>query len=124
MDSLSNASEKRKYPRLEKEHSIALKILPKDPPAPTKEHMFFHVAQDISQDGLRFSTALNLAVDTRIQVHMAIQKPLMTITRAAAVRWIRCLAESNGYSVGIEFTNTSDADARVWTDYVRQREKG
>ena len=124
MAPISGASEKRKHPRLEKEHNIALKILPKDAPAPTKEHMFFHVAQDISLGGLRFSTALNLAIDTNLQVHMAIQEPLMAITRTAVIRWVKSLPDGNGHSVGIEFVNTSDADARVWTDYVRLRGNG
>ena len=55
---------------------------------------------------------------------MALQNPLKTITRTAVVRWIRRLREDRGYSVGVEFVDTSDADTRLWAAYAGEREKG
>lgn len=81
-----------------------------------------HMTEDISRYGLRFSNKVPLAVDTVIQLDIALSSPPRTITKLGRVCWTQFRGENN-YAVGVELTHVNLLDATFWNSYVATRQR-
>lgn len=115
------SAERRRYPRLRDEHTIALKYASEE--GTKRSHMFFHLTQDISRGGLRFRNRNFIPVNTDFTIHIALKDPLKTLTQTGVVRWVKRSSDSEPFSVGVEFTTPTGTSLQAWEDYVDQRQK-
>ena len=121
MQQASTIIERRKFPRLSEEHTMALKFVPSDTEDTRQEHMFFHLAKDVSKGGLRFQGSGNIAVNSRVRIHIALKDPLRTVTHTGTVRWVKRLSPAEPFSIGVEFVPQADTDRQIWTQYLEDR---
>ena len=116
-------SEKRKHVRIREESGIAVKILMRNEEERSdKGGTFLRLTKDISRGGLRFSNATKLEVDTTLQIHLVLDLPRKIVTHIGTVRWTEQLEDNGAFSIGVEFTETSDLDNQIWQHYIDTKE--
>ena len=121
MQQTATSIDRRKFPRLVEEHTMALKFVPNEAEETRQEHMFFHLAKDVSRGGLRFHGSGNIVVNSRVRIHIALKDPLRTVTHTGTVRWVKRLSPTEPFSIGVEFMNQTDGDRQLWGQYLQER---
>ena len=114
-------AERRKYRRVDDDLGIAVNVVSESGEMAPHREIAFHMTRDISRYGLRFQHDHALPLNTRLKIHVAVKLPTNTITHVGRVRWVREERGFQPYSIGVEFTDTPEADMAIWQHYVDHR---
>ena len=114
--------ERRKHPRLHKENGIAISLVSGDQPPPSRQgETVLRMTKDVSLGGLRFQSTTPFTQDSMLKIHLVLDLPRKIITHVGKVRWVKAVGDSDTFNVGVEFTETPDADMQIWSHYLENR---
>jgi hypothetical protein len=76
---------------------------------------------DISEGGIRFYDEWGLPDDALLEVDLQVGELDRPITLFGRVRWKSPVPDKNGFDVGVQFVEATEADRDAWFDYVGKR---
>ena len=97
--------ERRKYLRLRVYHLVKYQVISDKPPNP---HPLLASIKDIGAGGICLVTEEPLSVSTNLQLEINFPDMGGVILTSGRVVWLKQVAKTNRYYVGIEFTGTDE----------------
>lgn len=104
--------ERRKYMRIPEESEVTYKVLT----AP-KLNMF--LTKDISQGGICFFIQESVPQNSLLEIRLALEKIPFSFKTIVKTKWIRKVAHSERYEVGVEFVNLSEDATKHLLQYIK-----
>jgi c-di-GMP-binding flagellar brake protein YcgR len=85
-----------------------------------KGHEIFlsHLAQDISQGGIRCSSSEFMALHTEVVAHLQLREYEKIIELQGRVKWVRSGPNSDSYQLGIEFFGDNEYQRSIIAKFV------
>ena len=117
--------ERRKYLRLEVYHLVKYRVIPDKPPYPA--HLLASI-KDIGAGGICLITEEPLPVSTNLELQINFPDLGGVILTFGRVVWLKQVAKTNRYKVGIEFTGIEESlrkriDGKVKFSYQKLKIK-
>ena len=120
--------EKREKYRIPIKNKLAITIM-SDPTDPSLSNKTIHsscLTQNISSEGLAFSTHTPICIGSKLIVSIAFPDPVGLISHIARVKWVKEREESSNenslsyieYVVGVKVDKTLSRKQQTWQDLV------
>lgn len=114
--------ERRKNPRIDDPHKITVHMVPETSREPFQIVSTPHLADNISQGGLRFRAYGPIPQESFLRIDIAIQGRPEPVSMPGLVRWVATVSNDLRYSAGVEFFELpQDPDREIWAEYVSDR---
>jgi hypothetical protein len=97
--------EKRKERRLDEENKVTISVFSKDKSTQAKGN-FFALTKDISLNGLKIHTDVNLDIDTVLKIEIVLAKSKKLVSVIGRVKWVSQLYDGEVFETGVEFIDT------------------
>ncbi len=115
------SDDKRLHQRLEEENRVAVTVVQAQNAPELDNQTFFCPTGDISVGGLRLSVPAQIPSGSKIELRVAILKPLRSFLLQGEIRWSRATEGRFPYSVGIRFQNLEGPNRALWQDAVNRK---
>jgi hypothetical protein len=114
--------EKRKERRLNEENKVTISVVSKDK-ATHAEGNFFALTKDVSLNGLKIHTDMDLEIGTALKIEIALAKSKKLISVIGRVKWMSQLYDGEVFEMGVEFVDTPPDRVLSLLDHLYGEEK-
>jgi len=114
--------EKRKERRINEENKVTISVFSKDKSTHAKGN-FYALTKDISLNGLKIHTDVELEIDTVLKIEIALAKSKKLISVIGRVKWVNQLYDGEVFETGIEFVDTPPGRVLSLLDHLYGEKK-
>ena len=114
MDSVYRTTEGRRYTRIPFKRAVRFS-------APQSERLDAHIAQDLSQGGLRMLSSEFIPVHTLVNVQIQLKDRERVMDVQGRVVWVRYNPMTETYQMGLEFTRDAAFQRAMISEFIRSK---
>lgn len=113
--------DKRQFQRLNEENRVAVTVVSAQNAPEIENQTYFCPTEDLSVDGLKLNVPTQIPSGSKIELRVAMMKPLRSFMHHGEVRWSKQMSGRFPYSIGIKFTSIEGSTWALWQDAIARK---
>ncbi|MFT5473179.1 MAG: hypothetical protein ACI856_001506 [Kiritimatiellia bacterium] len=112
---------KRQFQRLNEENRVAVTVVSAQNAPEIENQTYFCPTEDLSMGGLKLNVPVQIPSGSRIELRVAIMKPLRSFMHTGEVRWSKQIDGRFPYAIGIKFMKLEGSNRALWQDAITRK---